>query len=148
ANDACAAGFTSGHSPAYWTFLNQNIPSGYTGLECGLRLNPTTALNTTARLDGTPEYFVPKKDSRHLIEPGYEIGGPLFTDRLWLFSSYIPNLDSIARTVDFKCPASNPSCTFAGPRRFTQNFTQHNAFNRLDYRASNSLRLFGSWNYA
>jgi hypothetical protein len=30
----------------------------------------------------------------------------------------------------------------------TQNFTQHNAFNRLDYRASDKLRLSGSWNYA
>ena len=71
ANDPCAAGFTASHGVAYWTFLNNNIPSGYSGLECGLRLNPATALNTTARLDGTPEFFVPKKDSRHLIEPGY-----------------------------------------------------------------------------
>src|SRR5262249_1143525 len=97
ANDACAAGFTATHLPGYWTFRNQNTPSGHTGLECGLRLNPATALNTTARLYGTPEFFVPKKDSRHIIEPGYEIGGPLFTDRLWAFSSYIPSLDSIAR---------------------------------------------------
>jgi len=147
ATDPCAAGFTAGHLPAYWTFLNSNVPSGYTGLECGLRLNPSTALNTTARLDGTPQYFIPKKDSRHLIEPGYEIGGPLLKDKLWLFSSYIPSLDSIARTVDFKCPGTTV-CTFAGPRRFTQNYTQHNAYNRLDYRLTSSIRLFGSWNYA
>src|SRR5262245_42562766 len=126
--DSCAAGYTSTHLPSYWAFLNNNVPSGYTGLECGLRLNPSTALNTTTRQDGTPEFFIPKRDSRHTIEPGYEIGGALFKDRLWVFSSYIPTLDSIARTVDFKCPASNPSCTFAGPRRMTQNFTQHNAF--------------------
>ena len=146
--DPCAAGYTATNLPSYWTFLNNTVPAGYTGLECGLRLNPSTALNTTTRQDGTPEFFIPKRDSRHTIEPGYEAGGPLFKDRLWVFSSYIPTLDSIARTVDFRCPASNPSCTFAGPRRMTQNFTQHNAFNRLDYRVSDKLRLFGSWNYA
>src|SRR5262249_4554218 len=40
--DPCAAGFTATNLPAYWTFLNSNVPSGYTGLECGLRINPTT----------------------------------------------------------------------------------------------------------
>jgi hypothetical protein len=146
--DPCQGGFTAGQNPAYWTFLNGTAPSGYAGTTCGLRLNPATALNTTTRQDGAPEFFVPKKDARHLIEAGYGVGGPLLNDRLWAFSSYIPSLDSTARTVDFKCPSSNPTCTFAGPRRFTQNFTQHNAYNRLDYRVSNTLRLFGSWNYA
>jgi len=146
ATDPCSSGFTS--SMQGNDFNTFNVPSGYVGLTCGLRLNPATALNTGARLDGRPEFFVPKKDSRHIIEPGFEVGGPLFTDRLWLFASYIPTMDSIARTTNFLCPASNPTCTFAGPRRFTQNFTQHNSYDRLDYRLSNTVRLFGSWNYA
>jgi len=145
ANDPCGSGFTSSLNPAF--FRAFSTPSGYTGVTCGLRTDPTTALNTTTRLDARLEYFVPKKDSRHIVEPGYELGGALHTDKLWLFSSYVPTLDTIQREVNFKCPA-NTVCTFAGPRRFGQTFNQHNMYNRLDYGLSNSLRLYGSWNYA
>src|SRR5947209_3494348 len=58
ANDPCASGFTSNNFSTV----------------CGLRLDPTkTGLSTKNRLDGTPQYYVPKKDDRHVIEPGFEI---------------------------------------------------------------------------
>ena len=148
ANDPCGSGFTNSQNSTLVRLFGINQPSGTAQITCGQRLNPATATNTTARLDGTPEYYIPKKDSRHIIEPGYELAGPLVTDRLWLFSSYIPTLDSIQRTTTFRCPTTVPSCTFAGPRRLGQSFVQHNAYNRLDYRVSDQLRLFGSWNYA
>src|SRR5947209_3017975 len=78
ANDACASGFTSNGSSTV----------------CGLRLDPTKAsLNQTTRLDGTPQYYVPKKDNRHITEPGFELGGPILRDKLWLYTSYIPSFD-------------------------------------------------------
>jgi hypothetical protein len=132
ANDPCASGYTSG---GVGTF------AGYSTV-CGLRLNPNLpSLSTSRRLDGTPEYYVPKKDQRRIIEPGYEIGGPLFKDKLWLFSSYIPTLDTIHRTTTFT--GANP-----GPRTLTSSFIQHNMYNRLDYGIMSSLRLYGAWNYA
>jgi len=125
ANDICATGYTSGGSTV-----------------CGLRLDPTKAgLSSGARLDGTPQYYIPIKDSRHTIEPGYEIGGPIFKDRLWLFSSFIPSLDTTQRTTQFT--GAN-----AGPRRLSGTVNQMNAYNRLDYRAFDKLRLYASWNYA
>jgi outer membrane receptor protein involved in Fe transport len=127
ANDPCASGFTAA--------------SGGSTV-CGLRLNPTLAsLSTGKRQDGTPEYYIPKKDARKIIEPGYEIGGPVFRDRLWLFSSYIPQIDTTDRTTNFTGPNS-------GVRRLSRTFLQHNMFNRLDFRAFDSLRVFGDWNYA
>jgi TonB dependent receptor/Carboxypeptidase regulatory-like domain/TonB-dependent Receptor Plug Domain len=132
ANDACGSGYTSG---GVGTF------AGFSTV-CGLRLNPNLpSLSTANRLDGVPEYYLPAKDQRRIVEPGYSIGGPLLKDRLWLFSSYVPTLDSIHRTTTFT--GTNP-----GPRTLTSSFTQHNLYNRLDYRALNSLRLFGAWNYA
>jgi hypothetical protein len=132
ANDPCASGLTSG---SVGTF------AGFSTV-CGLRLNPGLApLSTAKRLDGTPEYYVPKKDQRNIVEPGYTIGGPLWKDRLWFFSAYLPTLDTIRRVTTFT--GAN-----AGPRALTSSFVQHNAFNRVDYRLFNQLRLFGSWNYA
>jgi carboxypeptidase family protein/TonB-dependent receptor-like protein len=135
ANDTCASGFTSSNGG------NVNMTTNGGSVVCGQRTNPTLApLNTTTRLDGVPEYFVPKKDDRHVIEPGYEIGGPILTDRLNFFSSYVPTIDTTRRTVNFT--GKNP-----GPRTLSNSFVQHSAYNRLDYRLSNSVRLFGSWNY-
>ncbi len=147
--DACNSGFTASGGAA--TFTNGTTFSAYntTGRVCGQRLNPSLPqLNSALRLDGTSEYYVPKKDSHHIVTPGYEIGGPLFADRLWGFSSYVPQVDSTQRTTTFQCPTSTPNCGFAGPRRLSQNVTTHNAYNRLDYRLSDRLRLAGSWNYA
>jgi hypothetical protein len=127
ANDPCASGFTA-------------AIGGST--VCGQRINPTLpGLDTGTRQDGTPEYYIPKKDARKIIEPGYEIGGPVFGDRLWLFSSYIPQIDTTNRLTNFT--VKNP-----GPRRLSNTFLQHNMFNRLDFRAFDSLRLFADWNYA
>ena len=132
ANDACSSGYTSG---GVGTF------AGYS-TTCGLRLNPNLpSLSTSARKDGTPEYYVPAKDGRNIIEPGFEVGGPLWKDRLWLFSGFIPLVDTIHRTTTFT--GSNP-----GARTLTSSYVQYNMLNRLDYRMFNTLRLFSSWNYA
>ena len=61
-------------------------------------------------------------------------------NKLWIFSSYIPSIDTTRRTTNFT--GANP-----GPRTLTQTTTTHNAYNRLDYGVTNTLRLFGSWNY-
>ncbi len=110
------------------------------GVNCFLRTDPATSLNTTTRTPATAQYYIPQKDSRRTIEPGFEIGGPILKDRLWLFTSYIPTLDSIHRTINFT--GNNP-----GLRTLTQTYTQHNAYTRLDYRLLNSLRLFAGWTY-
>ena len=132
ANDPCASGYTSG---GVGTF------AGFSTV-CGLRLNPDLpSLSTSTRLDGTPQYYIPKKDQRNIVEPGFTIGGPALKDRLWLFSSYIPQIDTIRRLTTFT--GANP-----GPRSLTSSYVQHNAYNRLDYKMFDQLRLFGAWNYA
>ena len=123
ANDPCATGYTS---------------SGFSTV-CGLRLDPTKS--STGKFEAPPEYYVPRKDNRRIIEPGFELGGSLLKNRLFLFTSYVPDIDTTRRTTTFT--KLNP-----GPRTLTQTFTQHNAYSRLDFRAFDSLRLFGSWNYA
>jgi hypothetical protein len=147
ATDPCNSGFTASGGNG---FFGSTAFSAYntTGRVCGQRLNPSLPqLNSATRLDGTPEYYVPKKDNRHVVTPGYELGGPLFANKLWLFSSYVPQIDSTSRNTTFQCPTSTPTCSFAGPRTFNQSVTQHNMYNRLDYGLTDKIRLNGSWNY-
>jgi hypothetical protein len=131
ANDACASGYGSG---GVGTF------GGYSTV-CGLRLDPSTSLSTAKRVDGAAQYYNPKKDRRSILEPGYQLGGPLLKDRIWLFSSYVPSIDTVHRTTTFT--GANP-----GPRELKSQYIQHNAYNRIDYRVIDQLRLFASWNYA
>src|SRR5438552_1106917 len=83
ANDPCASGFTASQNATINRVFGFQQPAGFAGVTCGLRLNPATALNSSARQDGTPEFYIPQKDRRHIIEPGYEVGGPILRDRLW-----------------------------------------------------------------
>jgi hypothetical protein len=108
--------------------------------QCGLRYDPTTTFNAAGRLDQAANYYIEKQDKYSVIEPGYEIGGPLFKNKLWLFSSYIPTLDKISRTVNFT--GVNP-----GPHTFTRSNTVQNMLNRLDFQPFSKLHLFAGWQY-
>ncbi len=143
ANDPCLSGLTAGYNGANFSGPTAaNVNTFSQSQVCGLRLNPGLAgLNSAARLDGTPEFYIPKKDQRNILEPGYEASGPLMTNRVWLYSSYIPTLDTIHRRVNFT--GAN-----AGPRTLTSSFVQHNMYNRLDYQAHSTVRLFGALNYS
>jgi hypothetical protein len=121
------------------TYLQTNALNANNG-DRALRLNPATSTNTSTRLDGAPEYFSAKKDYNTIVEPGYVVGGAILKNKLWIFSSYIPSINTTRRTTNFT--GANP-----GNRTLTQTVTQHNAYNRLDYGVTSNLRLFGSWNY-
>ena len=125
---------------ALLTYLSSNAFNA-NNTDRQLTTNPTLpSLNTTTRLDATPEYFMANKDQLVTVEPGYKVGGPLWKNKLWIFSSYIPSISTQRRLTTFT--AANP-----GPRNLTQTTTTHNAYNRLDYGVTNSLRLFASMNY-
>jgi hypothetical protein len=125
---------------ALLTYLSSNAFNA-NNTDRSLTTNPTLpSLNTTTRLDATPEYYMANKDQQVTVEPGYQIGGPLMKNKLWIFSSYVPSIQTQRRLTTFT--GANP-----GPRNLTQTTTTHNAYDRLDYGVSNSLRLFGSWNY-
>jgi hypothetical protein len=109
-----------------------------------LRNNPLQT--TVGRIAETAEYYQPKKDHRRIVEPGFEIGGPIFKNRLTAFASYVPQVSSLRRTVNFACTtgicATSP---VNGPRTFTQDFVTHNAYARLDGNLWDRVRVFGSY---
>lgn len=126
-----------------------------------IRLIPGQGVTTVGtganarRVEAPYEYWVPQEDPRTVLEPGFEVGGSLVKNRLWLFSSYIPRLDWQQRTVNFNCTAGTcqtlpggASQNQIGPRNFSQYVQTHNALNRLDFLAFDKLRLFASWQYS
>jgi len=124
--------------------VSTTTPSGQQ-LNCGQRYDPSTKANldpTKGTIhDQAVQYYVQKKDQYSTVEPGYQIGGPLFRDKLWLFSSYVPTIDRITRNVNFTGAIS------PGPHAFTRSFTAHNMLNRLDYQAFTKLHLYAGWQY-
>lgn len=84
-----------------------------------LRLNP--------RDQNIAEYNRAPKDNYTLWEPAFEIGGPAFSERIWVFAGYVPRIRRDSRTVTFQ---SN------GQRRtFSDDTEEHN----LNYNVTSQL---------
>ena len=67
---------------ALLTYLSSNAFNA-SNVDRGLTTNPTLpSLNTTTRIDATPEYFMANKDQSTTVEPGYQAGGPLWKNKL------------------------------------------------------------------
>jgi hypothetical protein len=120
---------------------NDQCGFSYTSM-CGLRLDPTTAANSTTRTDASAQFYIAKQDHYRIVEPGFTVGGPLLTDKVWIYASYAPQFYRQRRDVNFTFPA-NP-----GPRAFYTSQDTHFAYTRLDYTPFSKLRLFAGWEYS
>jgi len=111
---------------------------------------PGTCINVAGpcRMDRPDQYIQPKKDHQRVVEPGFEIGGYLMKDRLWLFTGFRPRINNIRRTVDNWAYAGNPLAgvpAITGTRVFNQDTQTYSALSRLDFLATSKIRLYGAW---
>lgn len=102
--------------------------------------------------DATPQYFTPKKDGLTDNFPGFTVGGPLiptsaWRDKLYFFVGFNPEFRDRSRTDNWNFPGNAAFPATVGPTTFTS--TQHTYYSnaRLDYAATQKIRLFGSWLY-
>lgn len=120
---------------------------------CGLRYNPATSsstgtydpvtgIATVARHDATPEYFVGKQDHYRYVDPGFTVGGPLFTEKVHVFGSFAPSYQRTRRDVISTFTGQGGSHTYYNA------VDQDYAYARFDYAPTSKLRLFGGWEYA
>jgi hypothetical protein len=137
ANDQCAT------TPQ--PVVSSSVTASGQQINCGQRYDPSTAANLDPTkgqvLDQAVNYYIQKKDQYSTVEPGYTIGGPIFRDKLWLFSSYIPTIDRTTRNVNFTGTVS------PGPHGYTRSYTAQNMLNRLDYQPFSKLHLYSAWQY-
>jgi hypothetical protein len=105
----------------------------------GITVNPNWCGNfNTCRLDVAAQSYQPKKDHYRIPEPGFELGGYIVKDKLWIFASAVPRYYNRTRTVKFDDPA-------VGTRAVDYNSNTYNAMSRVDYLVSSKIRVYGSW---
>jgi outer membrane receptor protein involved in Fe transport len=101
--------------------------------------NPQFPTNLTGpRLDQPAEYYYPVKDHQRIVDPGFTLGGNVIKNRLWVFLATEPDFNQLRRTVNF---------SGFGPRTFNDNSYTYYSFGRADVRATERIRLYGSWQY-
>ncbi len=110
----------------------------------GLRLNPLDTV--VGRTSERPEYYQYQADKWRILEPGFELGGYIRKDKLWLYTSYIPSLEKRSRTVNFTWAPTGG--TAVGARTFLRTDTTHFAVGRLDYSPTARVRISSNWQYA
>jgi hypothetical protein len=104
-----------------------------------LTKNPQYPVNLTGpRLDQPLEYYYPIKDHQRVVDPGFTLGGNLIKDRLWIFLASNPDFNQLRRTVNF------PGF---GARTFNDDSYTYYSFGRADLRATEKIRLYGTWQY-
>ena len=92
----------------------------------------------TAFIDPTTQQYQAKKDRLHDWMPGFTFGGPIAKDKLWFFVGFNPELRQRERTVYFNGVGDTP---------FSANQQTYYTNARLDYVATQKIRLFASWLY-
>jgi len=115
------------------------------------RYVPSSASYYVARhgqFDIATEFIQPKKDHYRIVEPGFEAGGYLLKDRIWLFASSVPRINNITRSINMNCKAGTCASAITGPQTFSQSTQTYYSLARVDARISDKIRAFGSWQYA
>lgn len=102
--------------------------------------------------DATYQGYQPKKDRLTDIFPGFTFGGPLiptpkFREKLWFFASFNPEFRDRERTVNWNWAGNAAFPAQVGPTPFSGNQQTYYTNARIDYAATQKIRIFGSWLY-
>ena len=111
----------------------------------GLRLDPEQ--QQVGRVSESYQYYQYKADSWRTLEPGFDLGGYVKKDVLWLYTSYVPTLDRTTRTVNFSSTDPNTGMVW-GNQTFKRYDRTHYGLGRLDFSPYSSIRTALNWNYA
>jgi hypothetical protein len=99
------------------------------------------AQNTQLNDPGT-QLYRGRKDGFRVLQPGATLGGAIVKDKLFFFVGFAPEFNSLHRTVDF-----TPADPTIGIQRFNRDEKLWYGMGRLDYAATQKIRLFASWLY-
>jgi hypothetical protein len=107
----------------------------------------TTLNGGTAFADPNYQAYQPKRDTLTDIFPGFTIGGPIIKSKLWFFASFNPEFRDHERTVNWDWTGNAVFAPQVGPTPFSANQQTYYTNARIDYAATQKIRIFGSWLY-
>ncbi len=114
-----------------------------------IRRKPGVPLSSVPPRSSEPiENYRSIEDKDRILEPGFELGGPVWKDRVFLYTSYVPRLERNSRKVNITFVNPTTGISSAGPRIYTLTDNTHYAVARLDGRITNNLRAYALWDYA
>jgi hypothetical protein len=105
-----------------------------------LRYDPTAT--GSAGFDPAAQGYNPRQDHFRIIQPGFTVGGPVLKDRLFFFLGFAPQINTLAKNVNFGANDGG-----AGNQYFTQDRQQYFTSARLDSVLTQKIRVYGSWLY-
>jgi Carboxypeptidase regulatory-like domain len=97
--------------------------------------------------DATYQSFQPKRDTLTDIFPGFAFGGPLKKDKLWFFASFNPEFRDRERIVNWDWTGNAAFPALVGRAPFSSNQQTYYTNARIDWAATQRIRIFGSWLY-
>jgi hypothetical protein len=146
------SGSNSFHGSGFFTYESDALDGAYNvDNHNTLRYDPLGAPTATA--DQPAQRYVPKADTFRIIQPGFNIGGPIKKDRLWFYFGFAPFQHTIDRTVNFNPTVCQPNClndlnsTAPDVRTFHLKDWQYFTNARLDAALTSKVRVFGEWLY-
>jgi hypothetical protein len=107
-----------------------------------LRYDPLDGGDSNIGLDPRAQLYQAQQDHFRILQPGFSVGGPIVKDRLWFFTGFAPQINSLSKTVNFGSNDNN-----AGAQYFTQDRQTYYGTARLDASLTQKIRLYGSWLY-
>ncbi|MFI5058499.1 MAG: carboxypeptidase regulatory-like domain-containing protein [Candidatus Acidiferrales bacterium] len=107
-----------------------------------LRYNPLDSGVKALGQDPGAQLYQASKDHYRILQPGFTVGGPIVKDRLWFYTGFAPQVNSLSKTVNFGSKDGN-----AGNQYFTQDRQTYYGTARLDASLTQKIRLYGSWLY-
>ncbi len=124
-----------------------NLRTDPLGTYCPAGTTSASCAGIAPRSDYAAQFYTPKKDHFRYLQPGFEAGGYLKKDRLWVWLGSAPLIQTLRRTVNF----TNPNCAATGcpgVRQFNLSEQTYFTSARADLKVTERIRLYGGWSYS
>lgn len=127
------------HGQAFTYFESNNLDGSQSAF---LQYDPSSSVfidpqNPQIRRDSVAQLYQPKRDNFKIVQPGFEIGGPLVKDRVFFFLGFAPQYNSTVRQVNFG--GSD------GVQTFNQDQQTYFGTTNVDVAVTKKIRVSASW---
>jgi hypothetical protein len=92
------------------------------------------------------EYHFPAKDNFSNFYPAATLSGPVVKDRAWFLASYAPQIFNTTRETNYFSPDPRTRA-LTGSEIYRSKVRQEYALGRVDFAATDSLRLMGAYTW-